>query len=83
MIMKLYNHAHISKREQKFNKVGQLHGLIILALFGGGVLLQISGKALGSALIVLGTIALITSFISGYRRSDEFQKKHTAESSCH
>jgi riboflavin transporter FmnP len=72
--MKLFKQPQLSKREKNFNKIGQLHGMIIMILLGAGFIATLGGYAAGSILTVAGTLAIIASFVFGHRRSDEFQK---------
>ena len=61
-------------REVRFNQISQRQGLAIAALVLSSLFLQAQYPLLSGVLAIVALAALIMSFLSGYRRSDELQK---------
>jgi hypothetical protein len=72
--MKSTNTPHSVTRESRFSKISQKHGLIVAVLTLASLLLQSGNPTSSGILAIAAFAALIFSFVSGYKRSDELEK---------
>jgi ABC-type Na+ efflux pump permease subunit len=75
--MKLHKPIQRTQREDRIKKTNERNGLAvaILILFSTLVQTQTHLSVLGGLLAIVAVGALILSFVSGYKRSDELEKQ--------
>jgi hypothetical protein len=72
--MKTTNHPQSTSRASRFSKISQKHGLIVALLVFASIFIGFVNILISYILAVAAFAALIFSFISGHRRSDELDK---------